>query len=116
MVQFDVVIRPRVPLSAVEGEVSSCHLYKLLVCNPKIVQSVFCFVFFWKNKGAYATIVYFGNENKTNYCMAHHLFLGLSMGRISVQPETDLTTSSGRAADHCQLSKTTGQVDFDLGE
>ena len=48
--------------------------------------------------------------------MAHHFHLGLSMGRVYTQPETDLTTSSGRATDHRQPLKTTRGVGFDAGE
>ena len=59
--------------------------------------------------------MYFGKENKTNQCMAHHLYLGLSMGRVCAQPETNPTTLSGRVANRCQPLKTTGQVNFSLG-
>ena len=38
------------------------------------------------------------------------------MGQVYAQPETDLTTSSGRATDHRRPLKTTRGVGFDSGE
>ena len=56
-----------------------------------------------------------GKENRTNHCMAHHLYLGLSMGRVCAQPRTNPTTSSGRVTDRHRSLKTTGRLSFDSG-